>query len=367
MPRLTYIHNAQIPSQGASTVQVMRMCAAFARQGWDVELVVPHQGETAPMLEEQALAYYGCEEPFAIHRITLGKARWFGFAWQAARRAAQRGSDLVFGRCIRSCYAAGLLGLAVMHEAHGPLEAYSRSGQFAFKRLVGLRSFKRLVVINEALASYYAEHFGKLRAPPLVATSGTDPIEGAAPGPAQDRARLRVGYVGSLYPGKGMELIAQIAQRSEHDFIVVGGSEEQIATWKAQTGERVTFRGFLPNREVAAEIRQLDVALAPYGSSVTGANTSFDLARWMSPLKLFEYMAHARAIIATDMAAIREVVTNGREVLLCKADDVDGWVAAINALASDSDMRARLGQTALDSFLAQFTWEKRAAKILTAR
>lgn len=364
--RLTYIHNAEIPSRGASTVQVMRMCSAFTRLGCDVELIVPHSGEGPALSAAESLAYYGCTDSFAIHRIALGKAAWIGFAWMAAKRAAARGSDLVYGRCVRSCLASGWRGLPVMHEAHGPMEAYSSSGRIAIRALARSSRLARLVVINQALAAYYARALPALARPPIVSPSGTDPVPGTRPRQGADGARLRVGYVGSLFPGKGMEMIAEIAKQSDHELVVVGGDEGQIAHWKAQTGDRVTFLGFMPNSQVADEIARLDIALAPYGVSVTGAGTSFDLAKWMSPLKLFEYMAHARAIIASDLPAIREVVENGREAVLCPPDDPDAWARAIDDLAADAGKRQRLGQTALDALLCGFTWETRAANILSA-
>lgn len=367
--RLTYVHNSEIPGRGASTVQVMRMCAAFARLGCEVELIVPHHGDADPMSQADALSYYGCRDRFALHRLPLGRAGWFGFAHAASGRAKERMSDLVFGRCIRSCTAAAWRGMPVMHEAHGPMEAYSKSGRLAFRALARSPNLRRLVVINQALAGYYAETFPSLTNAPLVAASGTDPVKGAAPktlSPEDSGTRLRIGYVGSLFPGKGMELISEIARLSDHDYVIVGGDDELIARWKAETSSNVTFRGFMPNREVAAEIAALDIALAPYGSRVSGAGTSFDLARWMSPLKLFEYMAHARAIIASDLPAIREVVTPGKDVMLCSPDDPAAWVAAIDALARDKALRASLGRAALQTFLREYTWEQRARKILEA-
>ena len=365
--RLTYIHNAEIPSRGASTVQVMRMCSALVRLGCDVELIVPHYGEQEPLSGEESLSFYGCTDRFSLHRIRLGKGRWFGFARTASKRAADRKSEIVFGRCVRSCAASAWRGLRVMHESHGPMEAYARSGRWAFRWLARSPHFLKLVVINQALAKYYQAVFPALSSEPLVAPSGTDPVEGAKPLVAAPlKGKLRIGYVGSLFPGKGMELIAEIAKRTSHEFIVIGGDDALVDEWKTRTGDNVTFLGFLPNREVGAQIEQFNIALAPYGKEVSGGGTNFNLAAWMSPLKLFEYMAYARTIIASDLPAIREVVTDGVEVVLCDPQDPDEWARAIERLAQDQGLREGLGRRALDTFLQGYTWEKRARKILDA-
>lgn len=163
-----------------------------------------------------------------------------------------------------------------------------------------------------------------------------------------------------------MELISQMANRTDHEFIVAGGDDESIARWKAQVGDRVKFLGHVPNRDVSALIDTFDVALAPYLENVGGLSVTFNLASWMSPLKLFEYMAHARAILVSDLPAIREVVRDSEEVLLCNPRDVDDWILGLNRLAQDSGLRERLGRNALSAFLKRFTWDQRAAGILEA-
>ncbi|MEG3152149.1 glycosyltransferase family 4 protein [Sphingomonas sp. ZT3P38] len=365
--RLVYVHNSPVPNKAASTVQVMRMCSAFTRLGHDVELIVPVSGtEAAPTAKETA-DYYGCAGEFAIHRIPLGRAGWFGFAYHAAQRAKAVRADLVYGRCVRSCAAAAMRGMQVMHEAHGPLEAYSRSGQLAFAYLARSSRLRRLVVINQALADYYAARFATLARPPLVAPSATDPVSSFPPlRPFPEGGRLRIGYVGSLHPGKGMELIAELARRTDHEFIVAGGDDESIARWKSQLGSRVNFLGHVPNRDVSAIIGSFDIALAPYLTSISGAGTRFNLAQWMSPLKLFEYMAHGRPIITSDLPSIREIVQDGVEAMLCDPAHPDQWIATAERLAGDFTLRQRLGAAALEAFRASHEWSGRAKLIIAA-
>ena len=83
-----------------------------------------------------------------------------------------------------------------------------------------------------------------------------------------------------------------------------------------------------------------------------------------SPLKLFEYMAAGRAIVASDLPAWSDVVAHGETALLLPPDDVAAWSEAIDRLLSDSDLRERLGEIARNQALEQHTWDVRAARIL---
>lgn len=363
--RLTYVHNVNIPSKSANTVQVMRMCSAFAGAGCDVELILPQFNDAPQPSIAETLNEYGCENAFGIRRIRHDFTGSFGYAWRASARAKQRKSDLVYGRCIRSCAASAWRGLRVAHEAHGPLNSYSKSGQAAFKWLTRSPLFVRLVVVTKSLASHYVNALPNIARPPLVEPNGTDPASRIEPiRDLPPEARMRIGYVGSLHAGKGMELIAQIAQSTDHEIVVAGGDNEVIARWKAEVGGRVKFLGHVPSRDVSDLINTFDVALAPYLPVVEGAGSTFNLAEYMSPLKIFEYMAHGRPIIASNLPEVSSLVSNDRELLLCDPTQPSEWTAAIDLLARDTDLRKRLGAQALETFTERYQRPERAVRIL---
>ena len=80
-------------------------------------------------------------------------------------------------------------------------------------------------------------------------------------------------------------------------------------------------------------------------------------------MKLFEYMACGRAIIATDLPVFREVLNPSNAVLL-PADDLEAWVKALKTLRTDPERRQTLGNQARYD-VAQYTWEARAARVLS--
>jgi glycosyltransferase involved in cell wall biosynthesis len=102
--------------------------------------------------------------------------------------------------------------------------------------------------------------------------------------------------------------------------------------------------------------------LMPYGRSIMGSSGSADSAAVASPMKMFEYMAAARAIVTSDLPVIHEVL-NRQNAVFCDPDGIDDWSSAIQSLLNDAQRRKELGQQA-GRDVQGYTWVARAQRIL---
>jgi glycosyltransferase involved in cell wall biosynthesis len=82
-------------------------------------------------------------------------------------------------------------------------------------------------------------------------------------------------------------------------------------------------------------------------------------SRWMSPLKIFEYMAERKAIVCSDLPVLREVLNDRVSSWLVPPADFAAWVAALRTLETDAPLRLSLGLAAQRYFLAHHTWQQR--------
>jgi glycosyltransferase involved in cell wall biosynthesis len=89
-----------------------------------------------------------------------------------------------------------------------------------------------------------------------------------------------------------------------------------------------------------------------------------DIAAWMSPLKIFEYMACARAMIVSDLPVLREVLRDDHNALLVAPAAVEEWVRAVRRCIADSGLIARLGLQAHADFQQHYSWTARARNVL---
>jgi glycosyltransferase involved in cell wall biosynthesis len=119
--------------------------------------------------------------------------------------------------------------------------------------------------------------------------------------------------------------------------------------------------GFVPNADLPRFQAACDVLLMPYQSKVS-ASSGGDIGRYLSPMKLFEYLACGRAICSSDLPELQEVITPEIAVLL-PPDDLDAWVQAIRKLESNPSFRNKLSNNA-KAAAQKYSWESRASKIL---
>jgi glycosyltransferase involved in cell wall biosynthesis len=353
----------------------MQMCAALARHGHDVTLVAKRGVE--PTGDGGDHAFYGVPESFRIDKLPRPKRRGGGLVYAAgvAARIATLGrrADVIYCRDLVGAVIAGGLGLPVVFEAHGlPAQRWM---QAAWRRLVAAPRFRGLVVISEALrADVDAAGLAPPRAPVVVAHDAADaPVNGSAR--ASLGAPPRVGYVGNLYPGRGVEMAIELARRMPGArFHIVGGSADDIARWQASSlPGNLVLHGFQAPASLHRFYREIDVLLMPYPrSAIVGPTRGLDTSRWCSPMKMFEYMASGAPMVSSDLPVLQEVLRDEHNALIAPAGDADAWQRAVERLLGDAQLRQRLAGAALEDLRRDYTWDARVERVvgglsLTAR
>ncbi|MGH7902451.1 MAG: glycosyltransferase, partial [Thermodesulfobacteriota bacterium] len=182
--------------------------------------------------------------------------------------------------------------------------------------------------------------------------------------PAQQKI---VCYSGNIYRGRGIELLIDVALRlKDFLFLIVGGLEADIENYRniaeKKKAENFKLVGFVPHKDVPLYLSSADVLTVPYTSNITIQDGTY-AANFTSPIKLFEYMASRRPIVATALPTIKEILVDSRNSLLVIPDSVDSLVNGIKRVLEDSTLAEKLSlQSALD--VKKYTWEERVKKIL---
>jgi glycosyltransferase involved in cell wall biosynthesis len=165
-------------------------------------------------------------------------------------------------------------------------------------------------------------------------------------------------FVGSFYHWHDVATLLDsfprvLAVRPDARLVLVGDGAERPAMMQHAIdlgiGHAVRFTGLVPHAEVPRLVAAADVAVAPYPPMQR------DL--WLSPMKLFEYMASGKAVIASGVGQLAEVIQDGSNGLLVPPGDVAAMAAALAKLIGDPALRSRLSQQAREDAVQKHSWE----------
>ena len=369
--KIAHLSDSMVPSRSANSIQVMKMCDAFVDLGHEVTLFAKQGSKNI----NEKYNYYGVLPRFQIitYRGIKGRKlnRLAGGLMMANALRANCKANLIYARETIALVASAGLNIPMVFEAHELPEG--RLMQLLQHWVFRRPNFRRLVVITNTLGDSYRKLFPWLaKSKILVAFNGanvnnTEEIKIRTSKSERFSGPLQVGYVGQLYKGKGMEVLIPLAKRFPNiEFWVVGGPEEQIVYWfaKAKDLSNIHFCGYCTHEETKKIREKMDVLLVPTQRLMGIAGGATISSEWTSPLKLFEYMASGKAIIASDLPAIREVIDPGVNALLAPPDDIEVWAQSLRRLESDPILRRSLGYCALKEVRKKYSWRGRAEKVI---
>ena len=372
--KILYISKSIIPSRTANSIHVMKMCQAFADNGHEVVLLAPDVKNHYEKDIEDIYEYYGTRKNFNIKKLYHPNQKFGAFLYTLAiffYLLINKKFDLVYGRFLHGVYLATWLNNKVIYESHAPTFDKKNHRLIVFKKLIKSKYFKKMVVISRALKNMYLEKKYLSNTKIQIAHDGADEVVNFVRKIELlgHKENLKVGYVGHLYKGKGMEVIAALANKLDDDIEIhiIGGLEKDIKFWKSKINSKnIFFYGFIPHKEVSSYINALDVCLLPNQKIVLahGSESSkefMNISDFTSPLKLFEYMSHRKPIIASDLPVIREVLNEKNSILL-KCDDIDLWINSIKNLKNLKN-RDLIANQALSDFY-NYSWKNRALLVL---
>lgn len=380
---LYYLATVRLPTEKAHGVQIVENCEALAAAGLDVTLLAPRRRNTPSLQGKDLFAHYGVNPAFTFRQVAaidvFPLGRWLewlafplltgSFSIAAAMLLRRRPRGVVYSRDMGPLLVLAALGhRSLVYEVHQASQ--SRLGRWLQRRCI--RRAQATFAVTRHLAGELHRSSGR--------TVETLPdgyrAERFRNAPEREEARRRlalpshafiIGYVGrleTLGQSKGLDtVVAALAQLGDASAVlhVVGGPADQLsaveAAWRGAglPAAGCSAAGEVPAPEVPVHLAACDVCVLPLP-------WSRHFAYHASPLKLFEYMAAGRAIVASDLPAHREVLEDGRTALLTAPGDARALASALRRLRDDPALRARLGSAARAA-AAGYAWDVRANRL----
>jgi len=374
--KLIYIVNQRLPIEKAYGLQVAKMSEAFADCGADVVLIAPTRRDP---IKQDFFTFYSIRRNFLFKRLfspdfyfpgELDKIavviKSFISASVLALYLVFVKADFIYSRDELPLFFLSFFKKKLIFEVH----RFSPKRRFFYRRFIN-QNFK-VITISQGLKDEFVK-FGFKPNNILVAHDGVD-LEEFDMGLSKEEARKKLGlpqnkillgYVGqfkTMGMEKGIDLAFEALRRLPENIVLVlvGGEEKDIKFYKdlsrdKNLDQRIIFIGRVRHDLIPTYLRSFDILIMPFPNIR-------HYAFYMSPLKLFEYMASRRPIVATDLPSIREVLNEESSVLV-KSDDSQAFAEGAKKILDNPRLAGKISEKAFED-VKNYTWQKRAEKIV---
>lgn len=356
----------RLPTEKAHGIQIMEMCQAFSNLDIKLELVVPQRFNK---IKKNPFSYYNTSSNFKITHLPcldlipldfiLGRLSYLittsSFLLVAKIYSLFKKYDLIYSRTLLT----SLFFKKIVLEIHSLPKKIKPVHRYLWKRAY------RLVVLTNIMKKELVAA-GILEDKILVAADGVD-IEKFSINNNKKEAREKLNlpldkkiamYTGSffLHSWKGVGNVLQAASKLPgHLFILVGGTKKEVDALSKEVAANVLLIEKQPHSQIPLYLKAADILLLPNTKEKDVSE------KYTSPLKLFEYMASKRPIVASNLPSIKEVLNEKNSLLV--EPTIQGLVSGINKISQDEDWADKISAQAYID-VQNYSWQKRAQNII---
>lgn len=373
------LYHHRTASKDGQAVHIEEMIAALREQGHEVRVVAPEVSEGGEGMGAKVGWVHRLKAALPKAAYELLELAYSVVAYRKLMAAAREfRPDVLYERhnlfLLSGAWLKRRLGIPMLLEVNSPLsDERVKFGGLGLERLArwterhAWRSADHVLPVTRVLADILQAQGGLRDEQLVVIPNGINEAHFAhAPTPEQAKAaldlqgRLVLGFTGFVRSWHGVDRVLHWmagpdAPREAFLFVVGDGparAELEALARQLNLAGRVRFTGVVPREAVPRHVAAFDIALQP---AVTA---------YASPLKLFEYLALAKAVVAPRVPNIMEILRDGDNALLFDDGDRASFDTALTQLAGNAALRERLAARAHATIGEMgLTWAGNARKV----
>ena len=378
MPRVLYAAFDIVPSPKGASTHILHNLRGLVNVNFDVHLITPSDGllPTEDTIDGARIT----RVPQNLTQSYLERAVHFGQA--VMNHASLQKYDVVHYRSVW-----GGLHLAQNKKRFGYKTLFEVNGLPSIElkyHYPGIEPGLLMKIKEQELATLhlsdaiicpsrvtrdYLSSLGVDRKRVTVIPNGVSPSD-FSPSPLPNReGRVPVLlYIGTLADWQGLDVVIKslpkILEKHPVQLKIVGrGRSRQRKVLSKQIRKlgvegSVLVQPAVPHHEVPALIAESDICVAPLGLN------DRNVTQGACPIKVLEYMAAGRPLLASNMPIVRELVREDVDALLFSPNDPEDLARQVLALLNDFELSKRLADSASERALAKFTWHESQKKLL---
>tara|TARA_Y100000590_G_C15621820_1_gene977886 strand:- start:303 stop:1370 length:1068 start_codon:yes stop_codon:yes gene_type:complete len=351
-----------MPSDNASSLQIVKMCEHLQILGNEVTLILPNTGFKIPFY-----SFYNLKKKFNIIRckkfvkFPIG-LNYYLYSIISVFLSTKTKFQYYITRNFFTAFLLILLKKKVIFELHADLNIEGRLVRFLVKYLKFLKNknLVKLICITKGVKNYYIKNNLISNDNIIILPSATE-LKFNFNTKSNLKKKLNIGYFGSFYESRGSKFIYELAKiDSSNDYFVYTKLENK----KIHFIKNLFIKDFLDRKKIIHHMKNIDVFIMPYQNRITVKGDVGDITNFTSPMKLFDYLAAGKVIISSDLEVLHEILTHNRNTIFIKNfKNIFCWKMVINNLKYSFDKYNILSKNSFN-LSKKYSYYSRAQKLV---
>lgn len=359
LKKIIYITDLSLPSNKAQAIHIFKMIDNFLSFMDEAILIFPNLNKNLKI--EIIKDYFNLHtkkniifKPFFKNYQLNNSISRFIFGFKVANKLRGEKS-LIISRSLITSFFLTIFKIKHFVEIHQELKGLTKF-LFINLKFINSKQIIKVIFISKGLSDFYQLNDQKY----LILHDGCD-LRDFKLNRISKKEIKNIYYLGSFYKGRGVNMIKKLASLSpKYNFYLYGLRDEKIRSSR-------NFKVFpiISYKQTIKVINNADLLLMPYQSKISINSTNFedDISKFISPLKMFEYLASGIPIISSDLKVLREKLINRRNSILIKDySNPLAWRKAINELSDNFYLREKISKNSILTAQSN-TWAQRSWKI----
>jgi len=354
---INYFAEINLPSKNAYSIHVMKMCEALSDNN-KVILYTFKKNNNVNLYK-----IYNCKKKFTIKDFNLDRFSFLNrikFCIKLFKifknKKKNFKSNLIISRSILGGLFMAFFNYKVIIEIHHELAGFTN---LIFKITKLMYFFKKIkfIFITKNLVKKF-----KLSNSYIILDDAVN-IEDFNIKKKQVNNKKTCVYTGSLAPGKGLEKIIEISKiLKKINFDIYGDFlNSDFKECDLKKYSNINFKGHVEYRHIPNILNKYNVVLMPYSEKVYVRAKNIETSKYMSPMKLFDYMASKKIIVASKLDVYTHILNNKNSIMI-KKHSPKIWAKKIDYVFKNISKLNYLKKNAFET-VKKYTWIKRIEKI----
>ena len=329
MEKINYVTFSSIPSPLPSSLQIIKTCESLSKHNYNVTLIKPGTGHK----KFQISKYYDLKYKVNIKEFINFKSfpvglKFYQYCLSCLIYILKKKGSISITRNYFICYLLLLFREKVILEIHHDTKIEGRVTRFILKytNFLNNKNLINIIAISNSVKNLFIKKYKVASKKITVLPSGSSLKVNFSP-KLNVNKRLKVGYFGSISPSKGINTLIKLSKIDlENDYYIFGGNKNTISKIRIKNMNKNLFLNkSIPYAILPKMMLKMDVLVMPYCKTIKSWGEVDDISEYISPLKLFDYLAVGKIIISSDLKVLREVIDHKNAYFIKNYENIFEW------------------------------------------